>query len=96
MMSVELKQFLDENEIIAMCDVDPEDDEELIYICRDCITGEDLDEDSEERLEDKLRTEGDLKEDSVFIDISQFRPVRCHRCGKVILEGYRFAGFHQD
>lgn len=95
-MKPEWKRFLEENEIVAQWDENPDNPGEVIYICRDCITEEDFPEDWEDPLEDRFRTENDLKEDDVFVGISQFRPVRCYRCGKEILAGYRFAEFRQD
>lgn len=95
-MQEEWKHFLNENEIVAMWDADPENIGEIVYICRDCITEEDFPEEWDNPFEFRFRTESDLKEDEVFVGISQFRPVRCFRCGKEILEGCCFAQFHQD
>ncbi len=95
-MKPEWKRFLDDNEIAAMWDVDPGNTGEMIYICRDCITEEYFPEEWDDPLEFRFRTESDLKEDDVFVGISQYRPVRCYRCGKEILPGYRFAEFRQD
>ena len=90
------KGFLEDNKIVAVCEVDPDNDEEVIYICRDCITEEDFPEDGDDSLEYPFRTESDLTEDEVFVGISQYRPVRCYRCGKEILAGYSFAQFPRD
>ncbi|MDR3566904.1 MAG: hypothetical protein P4L43_02645 [Syntrophobacteraceae bacterium] len=95
-MKAEWKRFLDENEILAICAVDPDSEDEVVYICCDCITEEDFPEEWDNPLESPFRTETDLKEDSAFVGISQFRPVRCCRCGKEILSGYRFASFRED
>ncbi len=97
-MKAEWKSFLDENEIAAVWDMNPDNDGEVVYICRDCITEEDFpaEQDWDNPFENRFRTESDLKEDSVFVSISQFRPVRCFRCGKEILAGYCFAEFRQD
>ncbi len=94
-MKADWELFLDENGIEAMWDLDPVNEGEVIYICRDCITGEDFPEDWDNPFEFRFRTESDLKEDPDFVSISQFRPVRCYRCGKEILAGYCFAEFHQ-
>lgn len=94
-MKEELKRYLDENAIVAMWDADPDNPGEIVYICGECISEEDFPEDWNSPFELRLRTEKDLREDEVFVGISQFRPVRCSRCGKQILEGCCFAQFRQ-
>ncbi len=95
-MKAEWKRFLEDNRIVAMWDEDPGNPGEAIFICVDCITAEDFPEDWDSPFAYRFRTEDDLKEDNDFVGISQFRPVRCYRCGKEILADYRFAGFHKD
>jgi DNA-directed RNA polymerase subunit RPC12/RpoP len=92
-MQAEWKLFLEENRILALWDYAPGNEGEVIYICRECITEEDFPPDWDNPQDYRFRTEDDLKDDEVFVAISQFRPVRCYRCGREILPGYRFAPF---